>query len=279
MGRVPAASQPALEPVNAAHIIGVVLFIAIVNFMHFLSSKHTPCATKATQIRNLKIEKKKMSTTNSTHLLKDGFLEGLVHTWARMRNYPTKTVHGNPAALRSDTKDWEYFTHNPSTETFEALSKIILASPAQTLTVITDDAESYQELATRNGLTSQYEEALMTVQLDSANTQASSREGFVAEITHPEDYSIINVTKDGKSAASGQAGIQDGVAVFDRIVTQPEMRRQGLGTFVMNNLIADVANRGANSGMLLASRDGEYLYERMGWSKNFDVLIFKATSK
>lgn len=226
-----------------------------------------------------KFKKDEMSRENSIILLKDDFLENLVQTWARMRNYPTKTVHGNPAAQRGDTNAWEYFTHNPSTEIFDELSKLILDSPGQMLTVITDDAESYRELATRNGLPPPYEEALMTVQFSSSNIQASFKEGFVAGITHPKDYSIINVTKDGKQAASGQAGIQNGVAVFDRIVTQPEMRRQGLGTFVMNNLISDAVSRGANSGILLASRDGEYLYDRMGWSKNFDVLIFKATLK
>lgn len=220
-----------------------------------------------------------MSAENSNILLKDDLLENLVQTWAKMRNYPTKAVHGYPAALRSDTKDWEYFTHNPSTQIFEDLSKIILSSPPQVLTVITDNAESYRELATRNGLPPPYEEALMTVQFDSSNIQAPSREDFATEITHPGGHSVVNVTKDGKSAASGQAGIQNGVAVFDRIVTQPEMRRKGLGTLVMNSLIADVVGRGANSGILLASRDGEYLYERMGWSKNFDVLIFKAAPK
>ena len=70
------------------------------------------------------------------------------------------------------------------------------------------------------------------------------------------------VTASGAPAARGWVAVDSGVAVFDRIVTEPEHRRRGLGRVVMHRL--GVA-AGAESSVLLASEAGRGLYGALGW--------------
>ncbi|MFE9750367.1 GNAT family N-acetyltransferase [Saccharothrix saharensis] len=78
-------------------------------------------------------------------------------------------------------------------------------------------------------------------------------------------------------AASGQAAITGGDAVFDRIETAPAHRRRGLGSVVMATLSAQAVTRGARHGILVASPDGQALYATLGWTTAAAVVI--ATSR
>ncbi|GAA0211281.1 hypothetical protein GCM10010492_06370 [Saccharothrix mutabilis subsp. mutabilis] len=74
-------------------------------------------------------------------------------------------------------------------------------------------------------------------------------------------------------AAGGQASVVDGHAVPDRIETQPDHRRRGLGTVVMGALITEAASHGAHTGILVASPEGRSLYTSLGWSLAATVVI------
>ena len=67
------------------------------------------------------------------------------------------------------------------------------------------------------------------------------------------------------AAARGQAAVVGEHVVFDRIATEPDFRRRGLGSRVMAGLEHGAADRGATTGLLFASIDGRRLYERLGW--------------
>ncbi|KQO48315.1 MULTISPECIES: GNAT family N-acetyltransferase [unclassified Frigoribacterium] len=75
----------------------------------------------------------------------------------------------------------------------------------------------------------------------------------------------VRVEVDGVVAARGQAAIVGDHVVFDRIATEPDFRRRGLGRRVMSGLEHGAAARGATTGMLFASVDGRRLYESLGW--------------
>lgn len=77
----------------------------------------------------------------------------------------------------------------------------------------------------------------------------------------------------GELAARGQLGIAGGHAVPDRIETMPGHRRRGLGSVVMGELAAEALARGARTGLLIASTDGQQLYTRLGWGRVADVVI------
>ncbi|WP_410587221.1 GNAT family N-acetyltransferase [Amycolatopsis sp. lyj-23] len=104
-------------------------------------------------------------------------------------------------------------------------------------------------------------------------------EGIVPPAAVPPAYSVV-VTGDGPvwrvrlaaggaPAASGQVAVAGGVAVFDKIETEPEHRRRGLGRVVMHRL-SEAA--GARSSVLLASAPGRGLYTSLGWRVVSDVV-------
>nr|WP_249408756.1 GNAT family N-acetyltransferase [Frigoribacterium sp. CFBP 8751] len=75
----------------------------------------------------------------------------------------------------------------------------------------------------------------------------------------------VRVEVDGVVAARGQAAVVGEHVVFDRIATEPDFRRRGLGRRVMAGLEHGAAARGATTGLLFASVDGRRLYESLGW--------------
>ncbi|NMN05881.1 MULTISPECIES: GNAT family N-acetyltransferase [unclassified Novosphingobium] len=78
--------------------------------------------------------------------------------------------------------------------------------------------------------------------------------------------SVRIVTDTGILAASGYGAETDGVFVYDRIVTEPEHRRKGLGHVLMQTL--HEAMRDLDSfELLVATDDGRALYETLGWRK------------
>jgi GNAT superfamily N-acetyltransferase len=74
-------------------------------------------------------------------------------------------------------------------------------------------------------------------------------------------------TADGAPAATGQAGLTGGYAIFDQIATEPGHRRKGLGGAVMSALSAAAAPHGATTGVLVATAEGRALYRHLGWQE------------
>ncbi|MGW3076224.1 MULTISPECIES: GNAT family N-acetyltransferase [unclassified Kitasatospora] len=77
---------------------------------------------------------------------------------------------------------------------------------------------------------------------------------------------VLVRTEDGHLAARGQAGLAGPVAVPDRITTAPEHRRRGLGAVVMRTLQCAAYERGARTGVLVGTPEGQALYTALGWT-------------
>jgi len=71
--------------------------------------------------------------------------------------------------------------------------------------------------------------------------------------------------EDGTVAAEGHLGLDDRLAVYDRIGTDPAHRRRGLGCAVMHALQALARTHGRHAGVLVATPMGRALYESLGW--------------
>jgi GNAT superfamily N-acetyltransferase len=80
----------------------------------------------------------------------------------------------------------------------------------------------------------------------------------------PLEYVRI-LTPDGEVAAQGMAAIVDDDAVMHDIQTDPAHRRRGLGSVVMGALSRRALERGATTGLLMATTEGVYLYRKLGW--------------
>ena len=68
----------------------------------------------------------------------------------------------------------------------------------------------------------------------------------------------------GDLAASGYAAETSEVFIYDRIVTDAEHRRKGLGHTVMATL-RTAKQKAANPELLVATEDGKALYSTLGW--------------
>ncbi|MBP1239832.1 GNAT superfamily N-acetyltransferase [Frigoribacterium sp. PvP120] len=79
---------------------------------------------------------------------------------------------------------------------------------------------------------------------------------------------------EGDDAATGRAALTPaGTAVLDRVETDDEHRRRGLGGAVVHALVAESRRRGATRGLLVASVDGALLYGSLGWGPLASVVI------
>ncbi|MEW9554635.1 GNAT family N-acetyltransferase [Nonomuraea sp. NPDC050783] len=74
------------------------------------------------------------------------------------------------------------------------------------------------------------------------------------------------LTAAGEVAARGQFAVSGTTAVVDQVETAAGHRRRGLGTVVMRTLAARAAARGARTGVLVATAEGQALYETLGWT-------------
>ncbi|MFG1811575.1 GNAT family N-acetyltransferase [Streptomyces sp. NPDC049040] len=71
---------------------------------------------------------------------------------------------------------------------------------------------------------------------------------------------------EGHFAARGQTAVTGATAVLDQIATAAEHRRKGLGSLVVQTLLATAHGAGADTGILVASPDGQALYRSLGWT-------------
>jgi GNAT superfamily N-acetyltransferase len=80
----------------------------------------------------------------------------------------------------------------------------------------------------------------------------------------PLEYVRI-LASDGMIAARGMAAIVGNDAVMHDIQTDPAHRRRGLASVVMGILSQRAIERGACSGLLMATVEGVHLYRTLGW--------------
>ncbi|KAM3504580.1 hypothetical protein MY11210_008299 [Beauveria gryllotalpidicola] len=211
-------------------------------------------------------------------------VEHQIYMWAAMRHYIVETLPiGLPAVLRTDMPagTWEYVGFEPTKAQFAAAAVLALQDKQRFLTIIADDMTEYQEMGTAHGFDILAEEALMTLGLTGPPASSDKTASFVKEMETTQAgiatrcrLKVTTSEEEGcKPAAGGQVGIHKEIAVYDRIKTEEGMRRRGLGTLVMQTLGAEAYAKGAKTGWLMASADGQKLYTRLGWKQVYWVLI------
>lgn len=213
-----------------------------------------------------------------THLL-----EVWVAGWAGCRGYETRTEGRFPAARRTDTTgDWEYFASDPSDAEFADLAAKTLEVPARVLTILTNDVDRYKILAQEQGLNVTSEsQTMMVVDMETQDSEDPwlSDDELSFEATESNGVHHAVVRSGEKLAASGQVLVINGTAVFDKIVTEPDFQRRGLGSFIMKALAAQAFEHDVQDGLLLASLDGQKLYSHLGWTSVCHVLMLSASDE
>ncbi len=90
--------------------------------------------------------------------------------------------------------------------------------------------------------------------------------GYRLQLDHDFRGSRVTIlAPDGALAASGTASETAGVFVYDRIITEPDHRRRGLGRVVMAAL-REMRTDSIATELLVATDDGRALYATLGWT-------------
>jgi ribosomal protein S18 acetylase RimI-like enzyme len=133
------------------------------------------------------------------------------------------------------------------------------------LTVTTQDGDGAAQRLTEAGLEPFTEQKLlMSIGLRDHPQPATTSYDLATRSEGPLEYVRV-LAADGTIAAQGMASIVDNVAVMHDIQTDPAHRRRGLGSVVMGELSRRAVERGAESGLLMATVEGVHLYRSLGW--------------
>ncbi len=210
-------------------------------------------------------------------------LEIWVAGWAGCRGYETRKEGRFPAALRADTThDWEYFAHDPSDSEFAELAVKTAEVPARILTILTNDVARYTFLAQKHGLNvTSASQTMMIVDMETQDSEdpwlSDESLNLVTSKVNGVHHAVVQAGEE--LAASGQVFVADHTAIFDKIVTEPDYQRRGLGSFIMKALAALAFEHDVETGLLLASLDGQKLYSHLGWSTVCHVLMLTASEE
>lgn len=222
-----------------------------------------------------------------TSALNDALVSTWVTGWSRCRNYEVHHDGVVHAALRGghqsgEGQEWEYILANPDETTLKAVSAEVQNHPGRLLTVVGTPPPVPADVplkAVSSG------EVLMVVDMGGQDVEAPIvPEEFEAEVQRNDpDWFLVTITStdqhaqgEGAVAARGRVAAVDGYAVFDRIWTSPDFRRQGLGSLVMRYLASLVLEHDVEEGLLVASEDGRALYGHLGWTELAEVTVYGA---
>lgn len=211
-----------------------------------------------------------------TSELSDSLVQTWVTGWARTRGYAVRhegTAHA--AGPRAEAKAWEYVVFAPDQAQLDTVVAAALEDPARLLTVIAEpDSSPLGEDLGGLALLSD-EEKLMIADMAIQDVEDPiTPDGYRASRQDHDAWTLFTVTHEDDVAARGRMAVVDDYCILDRIYTAPGYRRQGLGTFVTRALLAIAHEHNVAEGLLVATGDGQQLYEYLGWSVIGTVQVF-----
>lgn len=200
----------------------------------------------------------------------DTDLADLVSRWARgwayARGFPRPAAV--PGGVRVEVAEPGRRVEWVATDDADTLAGLVdaaRATPEAWLSVVTESPAGVRPWFVEAGLVaSDGEEALMSIQLaDHASRRLP--DGYRAEVDRDGGLITVTVRVGEDVAAGGRIAVIGADAVADRIQTEPDHRRRGLGGAVMSLLVSAAREAGAVHGILVASEMGEPLYAGLGW--------------
>jgi ribosomal protein S18 acetylase RimI-like enzyme len=161
------------------------------------------------------------------------------------------------AVLRMPGRERELFARSDDAGTVDRLAAEL--TPDTWLTVTTQTGnEIARRLAAAGARPFEEQKTLMSINLHEHPLAT-------AEFESDGSLEYARVLIDGAIAAHGMVAIVGDDAVMHDIQTDPAYRRRGLGSIVMGALSRRALERGASTGLLMATTDGFHLYRKLGW--------------
>ncbi|MFD1846183.1 GNAT family N-acetyltransferase [Arthrobacter flavus] len=212
--------------------------------------------------------------------LSEKLLKTWISGWSSCRSYqPHDDGRTVSVSLTDHGNQQEHFVYEPTDELILSLATETRADPNRLLTVATTRMDELLDLLSPLGLrVIDNHQALMTVNMDGQDVEDPRPPDEVFSITHLHEPTCrrVIVTADGEEAARGSVAVEQGFAVYDRILTSEKFRRRGLGSYVMRALTSAVLQDDVEHGLLMASADGQQLYQYLGWEHLADVFVVRA---
>jgi GNAT superfamily N-acetyltransferase len=174
------------------------------------------------------------------------------------------------AVLRLPGRERELFART------EDVDRLVAQVTADTwLTVTTQDGDEISRRLTAAGLQPFDEQkTLMSIELRDHPQPTTSAESsdtgtptsdYELELSTDGPLEYVRLLANGAVAARGMAAIVGTDAVMHDIQTDSAHRRRGLGSVVMGALGRRAQERGARTGLLMATTEGFQLYRKLGW--------------
>jgi ribosomal protein S18 acetylase RimI-like enzyme len=184
-----------------------------------------------------------------------------IEGWRLCRGLPPVTEYGDVllAYLGLPGREQEMFT---LADNIERLTPAVTSTTW--LTVTTPYGDAVADRLTAAGLQPfEEQKVLMSIALGDHPRPATSYR-LVQQTDGPLDR-VQLLASDGTVAARGMMAVVGADAVMHDIHTDPDHRRQGLGSVVMGALAGRAVERGATTGLLMATEIGVHLYRALGW--------------
>lgn len=94
----------------------------------------------------------------------------------------------------------------------------------------------------------------------------SLAENYTFEFNNYNSTFVVRiVTKNGELASIGRVVLVDDLAIYDRISTETNHRKKGLGTLLMKELEKIALANNVTTNFLVATEEGKSLYMSLGW--------------
>lgn len=209
----------------------------------------------------------------------DDLLQTWISGWSACRGYePQRDGRSTSVLLTDEEGRTEHFLFEPPTERFRELAAETQQDPQRVLTVVTNRMQDLIDEAEALGLrVTDRQQSLMKVDMHGQDVEDPRPPGDEFTLSRDKDGCCRRVTVHAGDAvaARGSVSVVGEHAVYDRIVTEEDFRRRGLGSFVMRALTAGVLEDDVTAGLLMASADGRALYEYLGWQHVADVFVVR----
>lgn len=201
--------------------------------------------------------------------------------WSGARGYDNRHDGRVHASLRHDTTgDWEYVVHEPTNEELVAIAETLIKHPNRRLVAFTDNTSELVKAARTAGMSvvAQDEVIMSTAMAGHDVEDPRPAEGFEWQIERDGQHAWVSLHPENDHdvvAASGHVSVVGDVAVFDRIITDPDYRRRGFASLVMRALAAIALEGEVVDGLLVATQDGQELYKYLGWKTLGSAIVFE----
>jgi GNAT superfamily N-acetyltransferase len=186
--------------------------------------------------------------------------------WAYARGFPRPAAV--PGGVRVEVGQPGRRVEWVATDEADTLAGLVdtaRATPEAWLSVVTASPAGVRPWFAEAGLVANDgEEALMSIDL-ADHAVRDLPDGYRAEVERDGGVITVTVRVGEDVAAGGWIAVIGADAVADRIQTEPDHRRRGLGGAVMSLLVTAAREAGAVHGLLVASEMGEPLYAGLGW--------------